>query len=297
MLRGMRAAYHPNPMDAKPIGEITAKYKGSMLLTTPTFAMTYVRKCTKEEFASQRFVIVGAEKLRESVAAAFLEKFGLPMLEGYGCTEMSPVVAVNRPDFEEDPDNKQQGAKPGTVGHPIPGLAVRIVDPESFEPLAPGKEGLMLVNGPSRMIGYLNDEARTAAAMRDGWYITGDIGCVDEDGFVRITDRLARFSKIGGEMVPHLKIEEALAAICDGAPTLVVGVPDEARGERLIAIYTKTDATPMDLWKKLGETDLPKLWIPKRDSFLQVEALPTLGTGKTDLRAAKALAREFATRA
>jgi acyl-[acyl-carrier-protein]-phospholipid O-acyltransferase/long-chain-fatty-acid--[acyl-carrier-protein] ligase len=128
--------------------------------------------------------------------------------------------------------------------------------------------------------------------MRDGWYVTGDIGMVDEDGFVFITDRLSRFSKIGGEMVPHIKVEEAINAILGESASVVAAVPDAARGERLVAFYTKADIAPEALWERLCQTDLPKLWIPKRECLLPIEAIPTLGTGKVDLRRVKALATE-----
>ncbi len=292
LLSGFSVAYHSNPMDAKVIGEIALKHKATFLLSTPTFCAGYVRKCSKEEFASLRCVLVGAEKLRESIATSFLEKFGLPLLEGYGCTEMSPVVSVNFPDY--DGPDKQTGCKPGTVGQPIPGVAVRIVDPETFEPVGAGKEGLLLVSGPNRMAGYLGQPEKTEQAMRDGWYVTGDIATMDDEGFLRITDRLARFSKIGGEMVPHLRIEEAVYQFIGDSQCMVTSVPDDTRGERLVLLYTKGDMEPAELWSKLSATDLPKLWVPKKDNVYRVEAIPTLGTGKADLRGSKKLALELA---
>jgi acyl-[acyl-carrier-protein]-phospholipid O-acyltransferase / long-chain-fatty-acid--[acyl-carrier-protein] ligase len=293
LISGCGAIYHPNPMEASKIGELVAKYKGTFLLSTPTFCATYTRKCSQEEFASLRFVLVGAEKLRESVGRAFQEKFGVELLEGYGCTEMSPVVAVNAPDFEAGKDS-QIGNKPGTVGHPLPGVAVRVVDPATMLPLNPAVEGLLLVKGPNRMLGYLGQPERTADVVRGGWYVTGDIGAIDDEGFIRITDRLARFSKIGGEMVPHLKIEESIYAIAGDYPCVVTGIADEQRGERLIALYTRQDMTPVELWQRLSETALPKLWLPKRENLYQVESLPTLGSGKLDLMAVKARAQQLA---
>jgi acyl-[acyl-carrier-protein]-phospholipid O-acyltransferase/long-chain-fatty-acid--[acyl-carrier-protein] ligase len=294
LVSGCGAVYHPNPMEAKAIGDLVQKHKGTFLLSTPTFCSGYTRKCTKEQFASLRFVLVGAEKLRESVAAAFQEAFGLELLEGYGCTEMSPVIAVNAPDYDAGRDT-QTGTKPGTVGHPLPGVAVKIVDPETMAPLGANVEGLLLVRGSNRMTGYLGQPERTADVVRDGWYVTGDIAVIDDDGFVRITDRLSRFSKVGGEMVPHLKVEEAIYTIIGDYRCAVAGIPDEQRGERLVALYTHPTMTPSELAQRLGETDLPKLWLPKRDNLYQVEALPTLGTGKLDLRGIKRIAQELAT--
>jgi acyl-[acyl-carrier-protein]-phospholipid O-acyltransferase/long-chain-fatty-acid--[acyl-carrier-protein] ligase len=164
---------------------------------------------------------------------------------------------------------------------------VRVVDPATFAPLPPNTEGLLLVKGSNRMLGYLKQPERTAEVFCDGWYITGDIGLVDDEGFVKITDRLSRFSKIAGEMVPHLKVEEAILDVLPDAECAVTGVPDEQRGERLVALYVHPDITPAELWQRLNESSLPRLWIPKRDSIYQAGALPQLGTGKLDLRAVK----------
>ncbi len=294
LISGCGALYHPNPTDAKAIGELVAKYRGTLLLSTPTFCATYARKCTREEFSSLRYVLVGAERLRDSVAAAFMERFGIAPMEGYGCTEMSPVVAVNIPDFA-DPYQTQAGTRAGTVGLPMPGVAVCTVDPNTFAPLPAGTEGLVLVRGENRMLGYLNQPQKTAEVCRDGWYVTGDIGVRDEDGFLKITDRLSRFSKIGGEMVPHVRVEEAITAAIGGASCCVTAVADEARGERLAALYVH-DTEPAALWQQLNASELPRLWLPKRENLYRVEALPQLGTGKLDLRAVKALAEELSAR-
>jgi acyl-[acyl-carrier-protein]-phospholipid O-acyltransferase/long-chain-fatty-acid--[acyl-carrier-protein] ligase len=290
LISGCGVVYHPNPTDAKAIGDLVEKYKGTLLLSTPTFCSTYTRKCTVEQFASLRFVLVGAEKLREAVAVAFREKFGHDLLEGYGCTEMAPCVAVNAPNYQHGKDS-QTGTKLGTVGHPLPGVAARIVDPTTFQPLPANQEGLLLVKGSNRMLGYLNQPERTAEVFHDGWYITGDIALIDDEGFIRITDRLSRFSKIAGEMVPHIRIEEAMGKVLGDTPCAVTAVPDEDRGERLVGLYTSHDLTPADLWQRLSETDLPRLWLPKRENIYQVESLPLLGTGKLDLRGLKTLAQ------
>jgi len=222
------------------------------------------------------------------VARAFEEKFGVALLEGYGATEMSPVIAVNAPDFAD-----QKGSKVGTVGKPLPGVAARVVDPETFEPLPPETEGLLLVKGPNRMMGYLGQPERTAEVLREGWYVTGDIATIDRDGFLRITDRLSRFSKIAGEMVPHVKVEEAMVAVLEGAPCAVTAIPDEQRGERLAALYAAPGVDPAELWQRLAATDLPRLWLPKRENLYPVESLPQLGTGKLDLRALQEMARRL----
>jgi acyl-[acyl-carrier-protein]-phospholipid O-acyltransferase / long-chain-fatty-acid--[acyl-carrier-protein] ligase len=287
---GFGVVFHANPMDAKTIGELAERYRATMIISTPTFCASYIRKCEPEQFKHLRYAIVGAEKLREPVAAGFKAKFELDLLEGYGCTEMSPVVAANVPDVE-DGHERQRGTSVGTVGHPLPGVAVKVVDPSTGEGPLFGREGLLLVKGPNRMLGYLGEPEKTSEALRDGWYVTGDIAVVDDAGFVKITDRLARFSKIAGEMVPHMKIEEQIQALIDDdCTTVVTSVPDESKGERLVAFYTDRDITPAALWDRLCATDLPRLWLPKREDLHQLDAIPTLGTGKTDLRAVRELA-------
>jgi acyl-[acyl-carrier-protein]-phospholipid O-acyltransferase / long-chain-fatty-acid--[acyl-carrier-protein] ligase len=290
-LVGFGALYHPNPTDAKTIGETIQKYRGTLLISTPTFYAGYLKRCTQEEFASLRYVIAGAEKLRAPIAKAYQEKYGLTILEGYGCTELAPVVSVNLPDVAHDREN-QIGHKPGTVGHPIPGVIVKVIDPESEKPLSLDEAGLLLVKGPNVMLGYLNQPELTAQAMRDGWYVTGDIAAVDEDGFILITDRISRFSKIGGEMVPHIKIEEVINEILGSAASAVTALPDEQRGERLVAFYVGNGITKEEIWNKLNQTDLPKLWIPKRNDLHPIDSLPVLGSGKVDLKKIKALAQE-----
>jgi acyl-[acyl-carrier-protein]-phospholipid O-acyltransferase/long-chain-fatty-acid--[acyl-carrier-protein] ligase len=296
LLSGCGVVYHPNPTEAKAVGDLVHKYHATLLLSTPTFCSTYTRKCTPEQFASLRYVLVGAEKLRQPVADAFREKFRTELLEGYGCTEMSPVIAVNAPDFNAGRDS-QTGTKAGSVGRPLPGVAARIVDPVTFEPLPPNTEGLLLVKGSNRMLGYLGRAERTAEVFREGWYVTGDIALLDDEGFIRITDRLSRFSKIGGEMVPHIRVEDALLGVLGEAPCVVTGIPDEQRGERLMVLYVHTTVTPAELWDRLAACDMPRLWVPKRENIYRVEELPQLGTGKLDLRRVKALAQELSGKA
>jgi acyl-[acyl-carrier-protein]-phospholipid O-acyltransferase/long-chain-fatty-acid--[acyl-carrier-protein] ligase len=289
LISGLGAIYHPNPMDAKTIGEIAEQYRATLLISTPTFFSAYIRRCSRKQFATLRYAIAGAERLSSQIAKAFKDKFGLELLEGYGCTELAPVVSVNIPDVI-DGTERQIGNKPGTVGRPIPGVAVKIIDVASEQPLPCDREGLLLVKGENRMMGYLGQPELTAQVMRDNWYITGDIASIDEDGFIRITDRVSRFSKIGGEMVPHMKIEDVINEILGNPASAVTAIPDEQRGEKLVVYYTENGITRDELWEKLNQSELPKLWIPKREDIHQIPSIPLLGSGKVDLKTIRGLA-------
>lgn len=289
---GLGVVYHSNPLDASTIGDLAQRYKATIIMGTPTFFATYVRKCTKEQFVSLRYAVVGAEKLRSSLAEAFYEKFGITPHEGYGATELSPIVSMSFPDYVSEKEKiRQVGHKEGKVGHPIPGVAVRVVDPNTHETLPFDQEGLLMVKGPNVMMGYLNHPEKTEEVIKDGWYITGDIATIDKDGFICITDRLSRFSKIGGEMVPHIKIEEMLHQILNESEQVcaVTSLPDEKKGEKLVVFHTRGfDAG--EVTKKLSEKGLPALWVPKKENFHKIDSLPLLGSGKLDLKALKNIA-------
>jgi acyl-[acyl-carrier-protein]-phospholipid O-acyltransferase/long-chain-fatty-acid--[acyl-carrier-protein] ligase len=281
---GVGVVYHANPLDAKTIGALVCDFKVTFLLATPTFLQVYMRGCASEQFGSLRVVAVSAEKLPERVAAAFEDQFGIRPLEAYGCTECAPTVAVNTHDYRSA-GFRQVGVKRGKIGHQLPGISVRIVDPETREPAPLGHPGLLLVRGPNVMRGYLGLPEKTAEVLRDGWYVTGDIAALDEDGFLQITDRLSRFSKIGGEMVPHIKVEEKLHDLAGATEQtfVVAGVPDEKKGERLVVLHKLPGSKWADFSAKLPQLDLPNLWKPRADQFYRVDALPLLGTGKLDL--------------
>ena len=285
--------FHPSPLDVVAIGELVRRYRITFLVATPTFLQLYQRRCTPEQFSSLRVVLTGAEKLQPRLAQAFEDRFGIRPIEGYGVTECAPVVAVNCPDFRAA-GYFQPASRRGTVGQPLPGVSVQIVDPDSYAPLPPETPGLLLVKGPNVMKGYLGREDLTANALRDGWYITGDLAMLDEDGFVTITDRLSRFSKIGGEMVPHGRVEEMLqqAAAAEMQVFAVTGIPDERKGEQLAVLHTLDEARIPEIIAKLAADGLPNLFIPSRGNFIKVEALPVLGTGKMDLRGLKRIAME-----
>lgn len=285
--------FHPSPLDVAAIGELCARYRVTLLVVTPTFLQLYLRRCTPEQFSTLRIVLTGAEKLPGRLADAFQHKFGIAPVEGYGVTECAPVIAANCPDYRAS-GFYQVAARRGTVGQPLPGVSVRVVDPDTWDILGPGQAGMLLVKGPNVMNGYLGRHDLTAAAIREGWYITGDIAALDEDGFLTITDRLSRFSKIGGEMVPHGKVEEALqqAANADVQVFAVTGLPDDHKGERLAVLHTLDEHRIPEILSKMAAQGLPNLFIPARNHFVKVDALPVLGTGKLDLRSLKRIAME-----
>jgi acyl-[acyl-carrier-protein]-phospholipid O-acyltransferase/long-chain-fatty-acid--[acyl-carrier-protein] ligase len=293
---GVGVVYHVSPLDAKVIGALVRQYKVTFLLATPTFLQMYNRGCEPEDFGSLQFVMTGAEKLPDRVAQSFEDKFGIRPLEAYGLTECSPAVTVNTRDFRAA-GFRQVGAKRGKIGHPLPAISVRIVDPDTFQPLPVGQPGLLLIRGPNVMKGYLGRPEKTAEVLRDGWYVTGDIATLDEDGFLMITDRLTRFSKIGGEMVPHIKIEEKLHELAGVTEQTfaVTGVPDEKKGERLVVLHTLGDSQLQPVLEKLAASDLPNLWKPRPDQFFHIDTLPYLGTGKLDLRRVREAATKFST--
>lgn len=286
---GAAMVFLPNPLDAEAVGEMTRRYKASILVATPTFFQIYRKRCAPEQLRSLRIIVAGAEKLPQPFAASWLEKYGVPIWEGYGCTECSPVVCVNLPDYRG-----QRGSLSGGVGRPLPGVQVRIVNPDTREPVAPGEPGLVLVKGPNIMRGYLDQPDKSAEVLQDGWYVTGDVVKQDEHGFLIITDRLSRFSKIGGEMVPHGKVEEALHAVIGSTEQVfaVTSIRDEKKGERLAVLHCRCDREIEQVVKGLQGQGLPNIFIPKPRDFIEVDALPVLGTGKMDLRAMKQIASE-----
>ena len=289
--------YHFSPLEARPVGKLARQHKATILLSSPTFLRTYTRRCDPEDFSSLDIVITGAEKLPIDVADAFEAKFGIRPVEGYGTTELSPVVSTNIPDSRIVSDY-QQGNRIGSVGQPMPGISAKIVDLETGATLGTDKSGMLLIKGPNVMKGYYGLPELTAKVLKDGWYTTGDIAKVDSDGFIHITGRQSRFSKIGGEMVPHLRIEEVLSQVLgeddEGEQTAVVtGVPDPRKGERLIVLYRYLDLPPDEVCRKLGAAGLPPIWIPAPDSFHQIDEIPMLGTGKLDLKRLKEVALEI----
>jgi acyl-[acyl-carrier-protein]-phospholipid O-acyltransferase/long-chain-fatty-acid--[acyl-carrier-protein] ligase len=290
------AVYHFNPVESKMIGKLCEKHKVTVIAATPTFIKRYLKRCEKEQFRTVNLVITGAEKLPQDLAHDFEAKFGVFPTEGYGTTELSPLGAVNVPKSRSGSD---QAERKGTIGRPIPNVVAKIVDPETGADLGINQEGLLWMKGPNVMAGYLNKPEKTAEVIHDGWYNTGDVGKIDSDGFIHITGRQSRFSKIAGEMVPHIRIEELLTKIVEDpndeegegeARVAVTAVPDPDKGERIIVLHKPLNKSVDEILKQLSEADIPNLWLPSADSFIEVPEIPILGTGKLDLKAVKELA-------
>lgn len=290
------AAFHYTPLDGRQIGKLCKKFNGTVLISTPTFLRGYLKRTKPEQFESLDLVVTGAEKLPPELADAFEEKFKIRPVEGYGATELSPVVALNVP-RNRTIDKTDGECKEGSIGKPLPGVAARVLDLDSGEELGANQAGMLWIKGPNVMKGYYQNETLTNEVIKDGWYNTGDVAEIDEQGFISITGRISRFSKIGGEMVPHIQIEETLAAIIDGdeeagIQAVVTAVPDEKKGERLIVFHTSIEKSVDELRRGLTEKGLPNLYIPSVDSFMEIPEIPVLGTGKLDLKGLKNLAME-----
>ncbi len=294
MMIGCEVVYIPNPLDAAAIGEAIEKHKLTLLLATPTFIQSYMKRLKPEQLKSLRLVIVGAEKLRPDIAAKFKEMSGLTLMEGFGCTELSPIVSINL--CNSILDLGKLAGRQGSVGSPMPGICAKIVDPSTGAALPPDTEGLMLVRGPNVMQGYVNDPKATAAAIVDGWYNTGDIAKMDVDGRISICGRLSRFSKIGGEMVPHELVESAINEICasEARVAAVCSASDPDKGERLLVLHTELPLSPERIIEELRKRDVPNLWVPKASNFRKAESLPLLGSGKLDLMKLKEMAAKLA---
>ena len=294
MLTGARVVMIPNALDAKAAATVLREQKITVLMTTPGFLQIYMRGAKKEDFQSIRLTVAGAEKLRSDIADKYYEMTGLAISEGFGSTELSPIVSINIASSVTDLGTKV--AKKGSIGPALTGVCVKIVDPETFELRPENCDGLLIVKGAIVMKGYLNNPEKTAEVIRDGWYITGDIGHMDRNGFITITGRYTRFSKIAGEMVPHELVEREINNILlpDRRIIAVGGAADARRGEKLLVFYCDEELVkPGEVVKQLREKKIPNLWIPHADHFIKVDDLPMLGSGKLDLHRLTALSRQY----
>jgi acyl-[acyl-carrier-protein]-phospholipid O-acyltransferase/long-chain-fatty-acid--[acyl-carrier-protein] ligase len=288
IIEGIRLVTYPNPLDTAKNIELIEKHKVTLLISTPTFLRGYLRKAEPEQLAPLKLIVTGAEKLPAELAKAFEARFAKPVQQGYGLTETSPVVSFNLPDPKKHhpEDSVQPASRFGSTGKLAPGMAAQIREPDTGEVLSLHETGMLWLRGVNIFEGYLNDPVRTAAVIQDGWFKTGDLGRFDEDGFLFIEGRLSRFSKIGGEMVPHetveSKIREAMKIAADDHSIAVTGIPDEVKGEALVLLAT-IEIDPNALRTGLNAIGIPNLWVPKR--ILRVDAIPTLASGKLDLKA------------
>ena len=293
---GMSIVCHANPLQAREIGTLCKTHKCTIFVATPTFLRSYIKRCEADDFLTLRILVCGAERLPKGVADEFEAKFRVRPLEGYGCTELSPVAAVNVADYRA-PEQTQIGGKLGTIGMPIPNVAARIVDRETLANLPIGREGLLLIKGANVMRGYLGHDEMTWKKITDGWYMTGDLAMLDDEGFLTITGREERFAKVAGEMVPLERVEEEIHRVLGTSDRIaaVTAIPDARKGERIVVLHLPMNGTtPQEVSKKLTERGLPNLFIPGPRDFFAVDELPILGSGKLDLKKCLSRAIELA---
>ena len=292
---GTKVIFVPNPLDGREVCRTVKENRISLMLATPTFLQSYLKYATPEDFSSLRLVIAGAEKLQRKLFERVKTITGLNIVEAYGCTEMSPIVSINI-SSSLFTLGKESGPY-GSIGVPMPGVAVRVIDPDTGVELGENEQGLLYCKGASVMLGYLDDPEATAKAITpDGYYNTNDIATVDRNGCIRIVGRMSRFSKIAGEMVPHEMIERRIEELGHLDNQVAVAArPDERKGEQLVVFYvTGAKIDIPDLLKKMREAGLPNLWIPRADCFFEIDAIPMLGNGKKDLKRVQAMGRELA---
>jgi len=286
---------YPNPIEARRLGELISQHQVYLILTTPTFLRGFMRRVDPDQLASLGLVVTGAEKLPHSLAEKFEQRFGIAPLEGYGLTETTPVTNFNLPDPEGGDLPVIPSHRPGSVGHMMPGIAVKLTDPSDDDAQVPlDQQGVIWMRGPNIFPGYLDNEEMTKEVLRDGWFRTGDIGHMDEDGFLYIEGRISRFSKIGGEMVPHETVEAAVTRVLglDGETerkVAIVGIPDEKKGEALALLSTlpaqSLEQFCIDLRYRLLDAGVPSLWTPR--TIIPINEIPLLASGKLDLKACK----------
>ena len=297
MLEGIDLVTYPSPLEPPKLAELIEEYKVTLLLATPTFLRGYMRRVDPEKLDTIKFVVTGAEKLPKRLAEAFESKFQKKVMEGYGLTETSPVTNVNIPNVTAQ--NKSELIKSerfGSVGQFLPGIAVRITEPNDDSPLPINSSGMIWLRGPNIFKEYLDLPSQTQEVIKGGWFRTGDIGRVDEDGFLYIEGRLSRFSKIAGEMVPHETVESHINKALsydseDEKKIAIIGIPDEAKGEALVLLSTEEmgDESVKSLRQKLLDLGVAALWIPKK--IIKVDSIPSLASGKLDIKGCEDLAK------
>ncbi len=277
LLHGIKTFLYPSPLHYRVIPEVAYDINATILFGTNVFLAAYAKHAHPYDFYNMRYVVAGAEKLQQETREAWMHKFGIRILEGYGATETSPVLAVNTP----------MHYKAGTVGRLLPGIEHRL---EAIPGINRG--GRLLVQGPNVMKGYLlHGQPDQLQAPVDGWYDTGDIVTVDEDGFIRILGREKRFAKIAGEMVSLAAVEESCKLCWPGFEHVALSFPDPGKGEQLVLLTTMPDPKRRELLSYAKGVGINELQVPRK--FLSVAEIPLMGTGKVHLTAAQALAEKM----
>ncbi len=277
---GMTNITVANPLEYKKIPVYVREEQATIIAATPIFFAGYLRESTKGDFASCRILLAGADKVPVWLREGFYEKHNVTLLEAYGTTETSPGVSVNTP----------ENNRPGSIGKPLPSVQVKIVDIVTGKELPRGEEGKILVKGDLVMKGYFDDIEETSLRIKDGWYDTGDMGMLDEDGYLWHRGRLKRFVKIGGEMVSLVRTEMVLEKLVpEGVAVCVVEVPDSLKGARIVAAVTKK-LNEREIIKKMAK-ELPAIAIPKE--FIVFPELPKMGSGKVDFRTITMQVRDY----
>jgi acyl-[acyl-carrier-protein]-phospholipid O-acyltransferase/long-chain-fatty-acid--[acyl-carrier-protein] ligase len=280
LLIGVKSVTYANPLDYKKIPQIIREEKATVIAATPAFFAGYLRESKPGDFDSLWLLLPGADKTPEWLREGYRKKHNKELCEAYGTTETSPGISLNTPEHN----------RPGSIGRPLPSVQVKIMDLESDEPLPSGKEGKILVRGDMVMKGYLDDMEETSLRIHNGWYDTGDIGMMDEDGYLWHRGRLRRFVKIGGEMISLVRAERVLESLLpEGVECCVVDVPDSRKGARVVAVVTEP-VKEKELIKKMGK-ELPNISVPK--NFLVIENLPKMGSGKIDFRTITEMVRDY----
>ena len=270
-VKGLTMVTYANPTDFQTISNIAREEKPTIMVGTPSFFWGYLKKSDPGDFKSLRLMVAGADKCPDALRDGYKKKHGVTLLEGYGATETSPVVSVNSLEFN----------RPGSTGKVIPNVSVRIEHLETGEECKTGEVGKILVKGDLIMKGYLGEPELTAEAIVDGWYNTGDMGYLDEDGYLWHAGRFKRFVKVGGEMVSLVKVENVMEQFLpEGVSCCIIEIPDEIKGATIVAAITK-DINKVAILRKMGK-ELPNIALPRQ--FFVIEELPMMGTGKIDFR-------------
>ena len=300
VIEGVNLVTYPSPLETKRLAELIALHQINIFLSTPTFLRGYMKRIDPAQFSSLKLVVTGAEKLPQSLANAFEEKFGVRPQEGYGLTETSPATNVNLPDLAPQRDcTALPSSRNGSVGQLLPGLAIKITDPATNREIPINQQGIIWFKGSNVFSGYLDDPKKSAEVLSDKWFRTGDVGRVDDDGFLYIEGRISRFSKIAGEMVPHETVEAAINKVLGldseaERRIAVVGIPDEQKGEAILLLSTfagpALEQECIDLRYKLLDEGLSSLWCPKR--IIAVAEIPVLASGKLDIKSCETLAKQ-----